>query len=83
VTIIRELCVFKIFYVKYFRKDIIKVQVIGSLYKHRLLHGKMKINRIERIPISYCFSLPDLRRLSVDCTASKAGQLLSADFKRM
>ena len=28
---------------KYFRKDIIKVQVVGSLYKHRLLHGKMKI----------------------------------------
>jgi len=34
---------FKIFYVKYFRKDIIKVQVVGSLYIHRLLHGKMKI----------------------------------------
>jgi len=29
--------------VKHFRKDIIKVQVVGSLYKHRLLHGKMKI----------------------------------------
>ena len=28
---------------KYFRKDIIKVQVDGSLYIHRLLHGKMKI----------------------------------------
>ena len=28
---------------KYFRKDIIKVQVVGSLYIHRLLHGKMKI----------------------------------------
>ena len=31
---------------KYFRKDIIKVQVVGSLYKHRLLHGKMKIKKI-------------------------------------
>ena len=32
-----RLCVFKIFYVKYFRKDIIKVQVVGSLYikKHK------------------------------------------------
>ena len=28
---------------KYFRKDIIKVQVVGSLYKHRILNGKMKI----------------------------------------
>ena len=28
---------------KYFRKDIIKVQVVGFLYIHRLLHGKMKI----------------------------------------
>ena len=28
---------------KYFGKDTIKVQVVGSLYKHRLLHGKMKI----------------------------------------
>jgi len=33
---------FKVFYVKYFRKDIKKVQVVGSLYKYRLLHGKMK-----------------------------------------
>ena len=30
-----------------FRKDIIKVQVVGSLYKHRLLHGKMKIRKIK------------------------------------
>ena len=30
---------------KYFRKDIIKVQVAGSLYKHRLLHGKIKIKK--------------------------------------
>jgi len=29
--------------VKYFRKDIIKVQVVGSLYIHGLLHGKIKI----------------------------------------
>jgi len=35
-------CVFKIFYVKYFRKDIIKVQVVGYIYINRLLHGKMK-----------------------------------------
>jgi len=34
-----------IFYVKYFRKDIIKVQVVGSLYINRLLHRKMKITR--------------------------------------
>jgi len=33
--------------VKYFRKDIIKVQVVGYLYIHRLLHGKMKIKKIE------------------------------------
>ena len=25
------------------KKDIIKVKVVGSLYIHRLLHGKMKI----------------------------------------
>jgi len=34
------LCVFKIFYVKYFRKDIIKVQVVGSPYIHRLFARK-------------------------------------------
>jgi len=31
--------------VKYFRKDIIKVQVVGYLYIHRPLHGKMKIKK--------------------------------------
>ena len=31
---------------KYFRKDIIKVQVVGSLYKHRLLHGKNENNKM-------------------------------------
>ena len=37
---------------KYFRKDIIKVQVVGSLYKHRILHGKMKII------LQFLFSFP-------------------------
>ena len=34
---------------KYFGKDIIKVQVVGSLYKHRLMHGKMKIKNENKI----------------------------------
>ena len=39
---------------KYSRKDIIKVQVVGSLYIHRLLHGKMKIKKKKTL---FCVSL--------------------------
>jgi len=35
-----------IFYAKYFRKDVIKVQVVGYIYIHKLLHGKMKIKKM-------------------------------------
>jgi len=55
------LCVFKVFYVKYFRKDIIKVQVVGCLYKHRLLHGKMKIKIIIIIINTYIHTYTQTR----------------------
>ena len=45
---------------KYFRKDIIKLKVVGSLYIHRLLHGKMKIIHTDVVTWS-CRSATQLR----------------------